>query len=125
MNKILSLAALLLVSALALGQTKGWVDRQTKEFHLVANMKKDHRIFGYRDPNTHSPKMIFFSIFTADVDGNPNNCPLGSYYDTSGLKEGDSIVFVNFTGDFAKMNYITAKGKKTIFYFQRNSFRFS
>lgn len=70
---------------------------------LSANMKLDHRIFGYEKPDTNSKKMILLSIFTSDVSGNPYRCPYGSFYETNemnGLKlkfvsDGDKFVEVN------------------------------
>jgi uncharacterized protein YecT (DUF1311 family) len=66
--------------------TKAYIDKNG-EVSIFAKMELDHRIFGYEKPDKSSKKLIFFSIFTNDVENNPFNCKYGSYYDTSGLKD--------------------------------------
>src|SRR4051794_23563138 len=44
---------------------------------------RDHRFFGYSKPDIHSRRMILFSIFTNDVEGNPYHLPYGSFYQSS------------------------------------------
>jgi hypothetical protein len=56
------------------------------------------------------------------VSDNLNKCPLGSYFDTILMKEGDRIVYLGMVGNFAKMSYIAGNGKKTLFYFPKGSF---
>ena len=97
-------------------QTKAHINRKTKDFDLIASMRLDHKIFGYELPSVNSKKMILFSVFTKDVKGNPNKCPLGSYYQTLDLNEGDKIMYVSATADFVKLNYIDSVNKTTIFY---------
>lgn len=72
---------------------------------LTANMKLDHRIFGYEKPDTGSKKMILISIFTDDVDGNPFNCPFGSYYQSSNLIDME-LKYISTEGQFIKANII-------------------
>lgn len=45
--------------------------------------------------------MILLSVFTNDVQGNPFNCPLGSYYQTGDMKDM-TIKFVLNKGSFIK-----------------------
>ena len=103
----------------ATAQTKAYINRTTKEFNLTADIKKDHKIFGYELPSANSKKLILFSVFTKDVDGNPNKCQLGSYYQTNGLKQGDKIMYISTKGVFVKLNYIAADNKVTTFYVMR------
>lgn len=84
-----------------------YVDLKDSSFHLTANMKLDHRIFGYKNPVLQSERVILFSIFTNDVENNPFGCKLGSYYDTNGL-EDYTIKYSETNGDFIKV-YATDK----------------
>jgi hypothetical protein len=122
MNKVLLPILFSIVSTLALGQTTGRVDKKTKEFFIVTNPKAEYRIFGYQFPNNTTKKMICFSTYSYDVRDNLNKCPLGSYFDTSFMKEGDRIVYLGIVGTFAKMNYISGRGIKTLFYLPKASF---
>ena len=82
---------------------KAEVSMKDSLIRLAANMRLDHRIFGYEKPDTNSRKMILLSIFTSDVKGNPYQCPYGSFYETNemdGLKlkfisDGDKFIEVN------------------------------
>ncbi len=66
---------------------------------LIADIKKDHRIFGFKDPNIKSKKLILFSIWTHDVEGNPCDCIFGSYYQTLGVKDLD-LKYLGRENDF-------------------------
>jgi hypothetical protein len=57
--------------------------------YVYDDMHQDIRLFGYAKPDTMSQKMILYSIFTSDVEGNPFNCPFGAYYQTNGLRNGE------------------------------------
>ncbi len=103
---------------------KAKVDRVTKLFSLRANIRKDHQIIGYAQPNLKSIKLICISIFTYDVEPNKFHCPLGAYYDTNGLPHGDEIYFNKFTGRFAQMKYIDSAKHQTIFYIKRKLMEF-
>jgi len=115
------IAALVFAACAATAQTKGYVDKRTSVFGLTANMREDHRIFGYSRPDTTAQKLILFSIFTTDVKGNPYRCPLGSYYETSGLPDGDRIKAVSRKGRFVQLQYIPANAATppTTFYVLR------
>jgi hypothetical protein len=118
------LVALLFASSVAMGQMTGDVDKKTKEFYMVSNPKAAYRIFGYQYPNILSRKMICFSSYTYDVRDNLNKCPLGSYFDTGYMKEGDKITYLGTEGSFGKMIYTTGAGKKAIFYMPKTNFIF-
>jgi hypothetical protein len=113
---------LIIASIHAVGQTKGQVDKKTKEFFVSATPKTEYRIFGYEYPNTSTRKMICFSSYTYDVSDNLNKCPLGSYFDSGRLKEGDRIIYFGNVGSFGKMNFISGRGTKTVFYIPKSDF---
>lgn len=98
--------------------TKAYLDSQTKEIELWADMKKDHRFYGYEKPDTASKRLILFSIFTNDVEGNPFELPLGSYYDTHGL-ETSKVMYVSGANDFVKAEIVSDRGSKTTVYFEK------
>ena len=86
-----------------------------------ADMKKDHRFFGYEKPDTTSKRVILFSIFTSDVDGNPFDMELGSHYDTNSI-EDFTLKFLSDDGQFSK---IEAIGKNQIIYIENKWIQFS
>lgn len=78
---------------------------------MSANMKKDHRIFGYKDKDIYSEKMILLSIFTNEVENNPFDCEYGAFYDTSGMKDME-LRYIATENNFLKIEII--KNEKTI-----------
>ena len=122
MNKIFSLLLFLLASSFAIGQNTAHVDKKTKEFFITSTPKAEYKIFGYQFPNITTKKMICFSTYSYDVRDNLNKCPLGSYFDTSFMKEGDRIIYLGMVGSFGKMNFITGSGKKTLIYIPKANF---
>ncbi|UIR54600.1 hypothetical protein LZQ00_09970 [Sphingobacterium sp. SRCM116780] len=74
---------------------------------LNANIRIDHRIFGYAQPDTQSKRLFLFSIFTDDVENNPFDLPLGAYYETSAM-EAKKLKYINTTGNFVKAMFIDA-----------------
>ena len=103
-------------------QTAAKVDKKTKEFIIPSDTKAEFRFYGYQFPNESTKKMICFSSDRYDVGSNIANCPLGSYFNTGGMKEGDRIVYLGKVGNYGKMNYISGSGKKTLIYIPSNSF---
>ncbi len=97
--------------------TKGYIFNDSL-FDIRADMKKDHRFFGYQKPNITSKKLILFSIFTNDIDGNPFKCELGSYYDMTD-SEGLEIKYQKTQGDFIETIISNENGEKTIVYFEK------
>jgi uncharacterized protein YecT (DUF1311 family) len=78
---------------------------------LTANMKKDHRIFGYKKKDINSTKMILLSIFTNDVKNNPFNCEYGAFYDTTSMN-GFKLNYVATEDSFLRIEI--TKEEKTI-----------
>jgi hypothetical protein len=101
-------------------QAVGRVDKKTKEFSVAANLKTEYQVFGYQYANNSTKKMICFSSHITDVRDNYSKCPLGSYFDTDKLKVGDRIVYLGSIGGFAKLNFISGAGTKTIFYLPKS-----
>lgn len=77
--------------------------RNDSTLYLSAEMKSDHRIFGFAKADASSEKLILFSIFTNEVEGNPFNCKYGSYYDIS---KGAQKFSLKYNGK--KENFIAA-----------------
>ena len=116
MTKAISSILFLLISFNSIGQVIGTVDKRTKEFAVPANQKIEYQYFGYQLAVNTSRKMICFSSHEGDVRSNYSNCPLGSYFDTDKLPQGNKIIYLGPVGPFAKMNYVTYDGKKTTFF---------
>jgi hypothetical protein len=106
----------------AQAQTAAKVDKKTKEFIIPSDTKAEFRYYGYQFPNETTKKMICFSSNRYDVAANIANCPLGSYFNTGGLKEGDRIIYLGKVGNYGKMNFIAGSGKKTIFYMPKTAY---
>ena len=123
MNKLLSIILFLLITSSVIGQTVARVDKKTKELTVEPSQKQDYRVFRYQLPGANSQKMICFSSHETDVRDNYSKCPLGSYFDTDRMKQGDKIIYLGNYGTFGKMNYVSAStGKKTLFYLPKSSF---
>ncbi|HWK07810.1 MAG TPA: hypothetical protein VNS58_29465 [Puia sp.] len=120
MSKILSLLLFLLVASGTNGQVVGRVDKKTKEFSVPPELKIEYTVFGYEFANNTTRKMICFSSNVNIVRG--TTYPLGSYFDTDKLQSGDQIFYLGSMGPFAKMNFVSGAGKKTIFYLPKSSF---
>jgi uncharacterized protein YecT (DUF1311 family) len=89
-----------------------------------ANIKKNHRIFGYKEKDIYSEKMILLSIFTNEVENNPFECKYGAFYDTNGMKE-ISLKYISNEGKFLKIEIINEKeGKSDISYMLKKWFEF-
>jgi len=78
---------------------------------LIANMKKEHRIFGYKNKDIYSTKMILLSIFTNEVENNPFNCKYGAFYDTNEITDL-KLKYIATENDFLRIEII--KDGKTI-----------
>lgn len=102
------------------GQTKGYVDRNTKEFYLKGNISDNYTIYGYSLPDLKSEKLIRFSLSTLSVK-NDKIFKLGSYHETTNLKPGERIKYISFKGKFAEMNFITADNKITPFFIRKRN----
>lgn len=82
---------------------------------IKANMRLDHRIFGYEKPNLNSKKMLLISIFTTDVDKNPFNCEYGAYYESDEMQD-IKLKFKENLGQFAKLELFKENQSKIIYF---------
>lgn len=85
--------------------TKLQVHLSDSSASLTANIRLDHRVFGYETPSTNSARKLLISVFTKDVQDNPFQCPLGAYYETSEM-EGMEMRFAGTKNGFVKMRII-------------------
>ena len=91
---------------------------------MTADIKKDHRIFGYKNKDIYSEKMILLSVFTNEVENNPFSCKYGAFYDTNGMK-GVSLTYISNEGEFLKFEIINEdQGKSDIIYMLKKWFEF-
>ena len=102
---------------------KATVAKSDSVIWLTANIRLDHRIFGYSKPDTNSQKMILFSVFTNDVEANPYQCPLGAYYQTNDM-HNRSIKFVSKQGHFIKASVLDNDSIISTVYFLRQWIKF-
>lgn len=103
--------------------TKAQVNLSTKDsiIRLRANIRVDHRFFGYEQPNIQSKKLLLFSIFTNDVQDNPFQLKFGAYYETSGLDDkGLKLKYLRTKDDFIEAELIDVSGYPvTTIYFEK------
>jgi hypothetical protein len=92
--------------------------------NLIANIRQDHRIFGYAKPDIKSERLLLLSVFTDDVENNPFGCKLGAYYETAGMGEL-TLKFISSNGNFVKAVAIDKTNKSTIIYFEKKVIEFS
>lgn len=86
--------------------------------NLTANIRQDHRIFGYAKPEIKSERLLLLSVFTNDVENNPFGCRLGAYYDTGGMDEL-TLKYKSTTGNFVKATAIDKANHSTTIYFEK------
>lgn len=86
--------------------------------NLIANIRQDHRIFGYSKPDIKSERLLLLSVFTDDVKNNPFGCKLGAYYDTGRMGEL-TLKYISATGNFVKAKAIDKTNKSTTIYFEK------
>ena len=97
---------------------KAYISSQDSSISLRANMKQDHRIFGYAESDLASERLLLLSIFTNDVDGNPFSCRLGAYYDTEEM-EALRLKYVGMSGAFVKAIATANDNQSTPVYFEK------
>ena len=91
--------------------------------NLRANIRQDHRIFGYAKPDIKSERLLLLSVFTNDVENNPFSCRLGAYYDTRGMDEF-TLKYNSTTGNFIKATAIDKANNSTTIYFEKKWIEF-
>jgi uncharacterized protein YcfL len=98
--------------------TKAHVSRQDSSISLTADIRLDHRFFGYSNSDLNSERLLLFSVFTNDVEKNPFGCKLGSYYDTRGM-QNIKLKFLQTDGNFIKAMATDSSNNLTTLYFER------
>lgn len=86
--------------------------------NLTANIRQDHRIFGYDKPDIKSERLLLLSVFTNEIENNPFGCSLGAYYDTGGMGEL-TLKYNSTTGNFVKATAIDKASNSTTIYFEK------
>ncbi|WP_300675309.1 hypothetical protein [Soonwooa sp.] len=99
------------------------LSRQDSSLWLTANMRADHRIFGYAKPDLNSEKLVLFSIFTNEVEKNPFHCKFGSYYQITN-DNNFSLKFKNKTKDFVQAVLTDSLNQKHDVYFEKKWIEF-
>ena len=90
---------------------------------LNSEMRLDHRIFGYKKPNVKSQRLIFLSVFTNDVEGNPFQCKYGSHYSTT-FGEERKLKYISKENDFVKTILLDHNKVLDTIYFERKWIEF-
>ena len=103
--------------------TKAYISKSDNSISLSANIKQDHRIFGYEKPDIHSKRLLLVSVFTSDVENNPFKCELGAYYDTYRM-ENLSLKYISTEGEFLQAIAVDKDNKITKLYFEKKWFEF-
>src|ERR1700710_1625418 len=86
----------------------GSVDGNTKEFTFKSSLAgRPYMFYGYTEPNRRSKKLILFSTYPMDISTNKlYTYPLGAYHETTGMKEGEKIIYSGRKKNYAEMKYI-------------------
>ena len=87
--------------------------------YLTSNIRQEHRIFGYKKPDTKSERLLLLSVFTNDVENNPFGCKLGAYYDTGDMKDL-KLKYLRTIGTFVEAAAFDNNNNKTTnIYFEK------
>jgi hypothetical protein len=103
---------------------KGTINLSDSILSISGSIQADYRVIGFANPDTCSKRLIVFSVFTRDVDGNPYGCQYGSYYSTQSI---DSVL-IKYTAKvkgFIQASVIVNGLKKTSVYFESRWIRFT
>lgn len=93
---------------------------------LKADIRGDHRFFGYERADTKSKRLIMFSVLTTDVKDNPFGCTFGSFYETANL-DSLRLKYVSSKGSFIKTKLVNIDSGNTVIsyiFFERKWFIF-
>lgn len=124
MKKLMIAVALILglgFAQNAMAQNLPVINKAKKTFSVyMADDDDTPLIYGYETADVTSKKMICFSSFTVDVDGNPHKCALGAYYTTDAI----DIEYVATVGSFVQLKMITTGKADAIFYIETKMVKF-
>ena len=99
------------------------ISRVDSAVWLEADMKKDHRVFGYESASVKSAKLILFSIFTTDVENNRGRLRYGAYYQTSNM-DGMQMKLLKLGKVFAEIALLRNDTLINRIYFHKQHVRF-
>ncbi|MBL7764627.1 MAG: hypothetical protein JNJ58_00915 [Chitinophagaceae bacterium] len=102
---------------------KASISKMDSLITLKANSKKEHRLVGYESPNIKSTPLMLFSIFTAEVEGNPQHLAFGAYYETAGMGRME-LKYLGNDGPFIKAALTMHNNLLTEMYFESTYFEF-
>ncbi|MFT6746488.1 MAG: hypothetical protein ACJAZ2_000829 [Glaciecola sp.] len=91
---------------------------------LFANIKKDHRIYGYQSADEQSKKVLLFSVFTNEVEGNPAVLIHGAYYDTKDMKN-KTLKYLSKQADFVEVEIIQNDKVLDVIYIEKYWVKFN
>ena len=104
----------------------GHVDPKTNEYAFTASLVDQYMFYGYAEPNKRSKKLIMFSTYPTNINTNKlYTYPIGAFNETTGIKDGEKIIYTGSTGHYARMKYIDANNKETVFYIGKRYVRAS
>lgn len=106
-TSIITCCITLFFASIALAQDPIVVNKSDKTVYVQMSMDQDYTVFGYANTKKDAGKVICFSSFTKEVDGNPNKCRLGAYYTSDDIQ----MNYLGVEGDFIKVAATTSKGK--------------
>jgi len=123
-NILISLG--LLLFAIRSSAQYGHVDPKTNEYAFTASLIDEYMFYGYAAPDRKSKKLIMFSTYPTNISTNKlYSYPIGAYNETTGMKDGEKIIYTGSVKHYARMKYIDANNKETVFYIGKRYVRAS
>ena len=102
--------------------SKAYIEKDSTIW-IPQSMKSEHRIFGYKDKNVSSEKLILVSVFTKDVENNPFKCKYGSYYHTQSMNDL-VLKYLKTENDFMKIAILKEGRTIDVVYMEKKWFEF-
>ncbi len=92
------------------------LNKTDKEIYVQMSMDQDFTTYGYEKADKSSTIIICFSSMTANVEGNPKKCKLGSHY----TSEEFSISYLGTEGNWIKAE-AKVNGEASVFYLEKSA----
>ena len=70
----------------SISNSKAYIEKDSIIW-IPQGINREYKIFGYKEQNILSQKLILISVFTKDVENNPCDCKYGSYYHTQSMDD--------------------------------------
>lgn len=93
------------------------VNKTDNEIYVQMSMDQDYLAFGYAKADKNSQKLICFSSWTKEVDGNPHKCPLGAFYTSDDFE----IKYLGTEGDYIKASADPDGSGNRTFYLEKSA----